>query len=58
VLHYGDAGRVVAEEFFGPLAALSAAVTDTFSIDQLQVIARFLAEMITAMTNHIRPEPS
>lgn len=56
-LHYGDAGRAVAEEFFGPLARLSHDVTDTFRIDELQTIARFLERMTTAMTDHLRTPP-
>lgn len=53
VLHYDDAGRAVAAEFFGPLGRLSDEVTDTFGVDELRVVARFLEAMTTAMDTHV-----
>ncbi|GHH94146.1 MarR family winged helix-turn-helix transcriptional regulator [Streptomyces capillispiralis] len=44
-LHYAEAGRQVAREYFRPLAHGTAAARDRFTRDELAVVARFLTEM-------------
>ncbi|GGV73763.1 MarR family winged helix-turn-helix transcriptional regulator [Streptomyces griseoloalbus] len=44
-LHYAEAGRSVARDYFRPLARGTAAARDRFTQDELAVVARFLTEM-------------
>ncbi|WP_437024207.1 MarR family winged helix-turn-helix transcriptional regulator [Streptomyces sp. enrichment culture] len=44
-LHYADAAREVAREFFQPLARSTDTARGRFTRDELLVVARFLAEM-------------
>ncbi|PZT71267.1 MarR family transcriptional regulator [Streptomyces sp. SW4] len=44
-LHYAEAGREVARDYFGPLARSTGAVCERFSRDELAVVARFLTEL-------------
>lgn len=52
-LHYTPAGRETAMAFFRPLGARTHEVMDSFSPQQLAVIARFLDGMAEAMAAHI-----
>ncbi len=44
-LHYAEAGRALAREYFRPLAHSTQTARDRFTQDELQVAARFLMEM-------------
>ncbi|MFI8106105.1 MarR family winged helix-turn-helix transcriptional regulator [Streptomyces sp. NPDC086023] len=44
-LHYAEAGREVARDYFRPLATLTDATRAGFTSDELHVVVRFLTEM-------------
>lgn len=44
-LHYAQAGRKVARDYFRPLATSTDAAREAFTPDELHVVVRFLAEM-------------
>ncbi|PTH87827.1 MarR family transcriptional regulator [Streptomyces sp. A244] len=44
-LHYADAARGLARDYFSPLARSTDAVRGRFSSEELEVVVRFLAEM-------------
>ncbi|MFD3875267.1 MarR family winged helix-turn-helix transcriptional regulator [Streptomyces sp. NPDC058623] len=44
-VHYAQAGRVAAREYFRPLATSTDAVRAQFDADELHVVVRFLAEL-------------
>ncbi|WP_329270906.1 MarR family winged helix-turn-helix transcriptional regulator [Streptomyces sp. NBC_01451] len=44
-LHYAEAARRVAADYFRPLARSTGAACDRFTADELAVVVRFLAEM-------------
>lgn len=58
VLRYAEPAREVAEEFFGPLGAVSQRVMGEFSADELASIRRFLALMTGALAEHHRGRSS
>lgn len=53
-LRYGEAGQALAASFFRPLGARSHAVMDQFSVDELEVVRRFLQIMNDALVVHHR----
>ena len=54
LVHYSEAARAVAGQFFGPLGRLSATVMDQFDAAELRTVQRFLADMSDAMAEHAR----
>ena len=54
LVHYSEAARAVAGQFFGPLGRLSGAVMDRFDDAELRTVQRFLADMSVAMAEHAR----
>ena len=54
LVHYSEAARAVAGQFFGPLGRLSATVMDQFDAAELRTVQRFLADMSVAMAEHAR----
>lgn len=60
-LHYAPGAMELAQGFFGPLSTLSAAVTDRFTDDELDVIAQYLTLTADAIQTHRntveRPSP-
>jgi DNA-binding MarR family transcriptional regulator len=54
LVHYSEAARAVAGQFFGPLGRLSATVMDQFDDAELRTVQRFLADMSVAMAEHAR----
>ena len=54
LVHYSEAARAVAGQFFGPLGRLSATVMDQFDAVELRTVQRFLADMSVAMAEHAR----
>ena len=54
LVHYSEAARAVAGQFFGPLGRLSATVMDQFDATELRTVQRFLADMSVAMAEHAR----
>jgi DNA-binding MarR family transcriptional regulator len=53
-LHYTPEGMALARDFFGPLGEPAARVRSRFSADELDTVARHLAEMNTALSEHHR----
>ena len=51
-LRYGDRAREVGEAFFGPLAGLTDAHAEEFSLEELAVVHRYLGGMATIMADH------
>lgn len=51
-LRYGDRAREVGEAFFGPLAGLTDAHADGFSLEELAVVHRYLSGMAAIMGDH------
>ncbi|MFE3323385.1 MarR family winged helix-turn-helix transcriptional regulator [Streptomyces sp. NPDC059176] len=49
-LHYAEAARAVARDYFHPLARSTDAVRARFSADELDVVTRFLTEMNRELT--------
>ncbi|WP_405406865.1 MarR family winged helix-turn-helix transcriptional regulator [Streptomyces sp. NBC_01104] len=54
-LHYAPAAKLVARDFFMPLAASTDAARRQFDEDELLVVVRFLEAMNDELT-HLRPE--
>ena len=52
-LRYTDQGMATGRQFFGPLGTRTAAVIDRFSDDELEVVARFLAEVTDSLHQHL-----
>jgi DNA-binding MarR family transcriptional regulator len=53
-LHYTPEGMALARDFFGPLGERAARVRSRFSAEELDTVARYLAEMNTALGEHHR----
>jgi len=51
-LHYAPRAMALAAEYFGPLALLTADVTDQFTDSELDTIARYRTLMADAMHTH------
>jgi DNA-binding MarR family transcriptional regulator len=51
-LRYGEPGRALAHEFFGPLGERGDAVMDRFTDAELDTVHRFLEGMTDALTAH------
>lgn len=61
-LRYGEPGMELAAAFFRPLGTRSHVVMDGFTADELETVRRFLAGMLTAITERheelrTRPAP-
>jgi DNA-binding MarR family transcriptional regulator len=53
-LRYGEPGRALAHEFFGPLGKRGDAVMDRFTDAELETVRRFLDGMTAALAAHHR----